>query len=203
MSLGSLSIAKQTFQRHDFSRQNQIRILDVGPTVPYYIRRDLIDNGGHYYATTVNVPGKNITNIAVPVAGFNFNIPGQTTYEPNPWTVTFRTPGDYFLRDSFERWSFETMNEESSCGAFQFPCDTSTLDIAVFSPGCKALKGYRLIGVYPQAVGEIAYDQNINTGVQFNLMILHQLMLSIVKVWRLIIYISRWNQMQPKAVHVV
>ena len=157
--LGSLSIAKQVFQRHDFSRQNQIRILNVGPGVPDYVRRDLIDLQGHYYATTLVVPGRTINNIDVPVAGFPFKVPGQASYDPNPWTVNFRTPGDYFLRNSFERWSFETMNEETMCGAFQFPCDTSTLDIAIFTPGCQALKGYSLIGVYPQQVGPISYDQ--------------------------------------------
>jgi hypothetical protein len=157
--LGSINIAKQVFQRHDFSRQNQIRILDVGPGVPDYVRRDLIDLQGHYYATAVTVPGRSITNIQVPVAGFQFNVPGQATYEPNPWPVTFRTPGDYYLRNSLERWSFETMNEETMCGAFQFPCDTASLDIAVFTPGCQALKGYKLIGVYPQNVGLISYDQ--------------------------------------------
>jgi hypothetical protein len=157
--LGSINIAKQVFQRHDFSRQNQIRILDVGPGVPDYVRRDLIDNQGHYYATTVTVPGRQITNIDVQVAGFPFKIPGQASYDPNPWSVTFRTPGDYFLRNSFERWSFETMNEETMCGAFQFPCDTASIDIAVFTPGCQALKGYKLVGVYPQNVGPISYDQ--------------------------------------------
>ncbi len=157
--LGSLSIAKQVFQRHDFSRQNQIRILDVGPGVPEYVRRDLIDLQGHYYATTVIIPGRSIANIDVPVAGFNFKVPGQASYEPNPWTVQFRTPGDYYLRNSFERWSYETMNEDTMCGAFNFPCDTSSIDIAVFTPGCKAIKGYKLVGVFPQNVGPINYDQ--------------------------------------------
>jgi hypothetical protein len=99
--LGSLSIAKQVFQRHDFSRQNQIRILDVGPGVPEYVRRDLIDLQGHYYATTVIIPGRSIANIDVPVAGFNFKVPGQASYEPNPWSVQFRTPGSSISRRRF------------------------------------------------------------------------------------------------------
>lgn len=160
--LGSLTLAKQVFQRHDFSRQNQIQIVGVGSSVPDYVGRDLIANDGRYYATTLTIPGRTITNIDVPVAGFPFKVPGQASYEPNPWTITFRTPGDYFLRNSFERWSFETMNEESMCGAFNFPCDTSSLDIAVVSAGCESVKGYTLIGVYPQQVGPITYDQ---TGV--------------------------------------
>ena len=160
--LGSLTLAKQVFQRHDFSRQNPIQIVGVGSSVPDYVGRDLIANDGRYYATTLTIPGRTITNIDVPVAGFPFKVPGQASYEPNPWTITFRTPGDYFLRNSFERWSFETMNEESMCGAFNFPCDTSSLDIAVVSAGCESVKGYTLIGVYPQQVGPITYDQ---TGV--------------------------------------
>lgn len=172
--LGSIQLAKQVFQRHDFSRQNQIRIVGVGDGVPDYVRRDLIENNGSYYATTLVVPGKSITNIDVPVAGFPFKIPGQTTYEPNPWTVNFRTPGDYFLRNSLERWSFHVMNEESMCGAFQMPCDNATLDIAVFSPGCQAIKGYKLIGVWPQSIGSISYDQTAVEVTQFDVALHYQ-----------------------------
>jgi hypothetical protein len=66
------------------------------------------------------------------------------------------------------------MNEQSMCGAFQFPCDTATLDIAVFTPGCEGIKGYRLVGVYPQSVGEIGYDQTAIEVTTFNVALQYQ-----------------------------
>jgi len=164
MALGSIQKAKQVFQEHDFSRQNQIRILDVGPGVPDYVRAELVEKpvgaGGYLYATAYSVPGRSITDIPVPFQGFNFHIPGQVTYEPNPWQITFNTPGDYLVRNALERWSFATINEDTSCGQFNFPCDTASIDIAVLSPKCKIMRVYRLIGVYPQNISEIAYDQS-------------------------------------------
>ena len=179
MALGSIQKAKQVFQEHDFSRQNQIRILDVGPGVPAYVRQELIEKpvgaGGYLYATSYAVPGRTINNIQVPFQGFNFNIPGQVSYEPNPWTVTFNTPGDYLVRNAMERWSFATINEDTSCGSFNFPCDTASIDLAVLSPQCKIMRVYRLIGVYPQSVGPIEYDQTAIERTTFQVALHYQM----------------------------
>lgn len=179
MALGSIQKAKQVFQEHDFSRQNQIRILDVGPGVPPYVRAELIEKptgaGGYLYATTYSVPGRNINNIQIPFQGFNFNIPGQVSYEPNPWTISFNTPGDYLVRNAFERWSFATINEDTSCGQFNFPCDSSSIDIAILSPKCQIIRVYRLIGVYPQSVGPIQYDQSAIEKTTFDVALHYQM----------------------------
>lgn len=179
MALGTILKAKQVFQEHDFSRQNQIRILDVGPGVPDYVRAELIDKptgaGGYLYATSYGVPGRTINNIPIPFQGFNFNIPGQVSYDPNPWTIEFQTPGDYLVRNAFERWSFATINEETSCGQFNFPCDTSFLDIAVLSPSCEIMRVYRLVGVFPQNVSPIQYDQTNIDRTRFTVALQYQL----------------------------
>ena len=179
MALGSIQKAKQVFQQHDFSRQNQVRILDVGPGVPAYVRAELIDNpvgaGGYLYATTYSIPGRTIESIDIPYQGFKFKIPGQASYEPNPWQITFSTPGDYLVRNAFERWSFATINEDTSCGKFNFPCDSSSIDIAVLSPQCKIIRVYRLIGVFPQSIGAIEYDQTEIQKTQFTVGLQYQM----------------------------
>ena len=164
MALGSIQKAYQVYQEHDFSRQHQIRILAMG-NVPDYVTQEIIEKptgaGGYVYATTYSVPGRSINNIQLPYQGFNFNIPGMVAYDqPNPWTINFKTPGDYLVRNALERWSFAVVSDETSCGAFHIPCPDTTIDIAIISPKCTILRVYRLHGVYPQSISNIEYDQS-------------------------------------------
>jgi len=167
MGLGSIKQAYDVFKQHDFSRTFQLRILDVN-NVPDYVRQELINSEGRLYATTYVVPGRSIQNIEIPYQGFQFKLPGQVAYDsPNPWSITFRTPGDYLVRNALERWSFETANDETSCGRFNLPCENTTIDIAVLSPKCEIIRVYRLHGVYIQNISEIQYNQEQNEGTTF------------------------------------
>lgn len=167
MALGSIKKAYEVFRQHDFSRSFQLRILDFN-NVPDYVERELIQSEGRLYATSYVVPGRTIQNIDIPYQGFQFKLPGQVAYDsPNPWTITFRTPGDYLVRNAFERWSFETANDDTSCGRFQMPCESTTVDIAVLSPKCEIIRVYRLHGIYLQNVSEIQYNQENNEGTTF------------------------------------
>lgn len=167
MALGSITKAYETFKKHDFSRSFQLRILDVGSGVPSYVRDELISQDGRSYATSYKVPGRSVENINVAYQGFKFNLPGQVVYQTQPWDITFNTPGDYLVRNALERWSFETSNDETSCGKFHMPCESSSITIAVLSPKCQVLRTYDLIGVYIQNVSEIAYNQAETAGTTF------------------------------------
>jgi hypothetical protein len=171
MALGSIQTAYQIFQEHDFSRQQQVRILAMS-NVPDYVTQEILEKptgaGGYVYATTYSVPGRSINNIQLPYQGFNFNIPGMVQYDqPNPWPITFKTPGDYLVRNALERWSFAVVSDETSCGAFHIPCPDTTIDIAVISPQCTILRVYRLHGVYPQSISNIEYNQEAVEITQF------------------------------------
>jgi hypothetical protein len=167
MALGSIKQAYNVFKQHDFSRSFQLRILDMN-NVPSYVQQELIGSEGRLYATTYVVPGRSIQNIEIPYQGFQFKLPGQVSYDsPNPWTITFRTPGDYLVRNALERWSFATANDETSCGEFNLPCANTTIDIAVLSPKCQVIRVYRLHGVYIQNISEIAYNQENVEGTTF------------------------------------
>lgn len=176
MALGSIKNAREVFQQHDFSRQWQIRFLNMN-NVPDYVYRELIEKpagmGGHLYIKTMSIPGREITNIEVPYQGFPINVPGMAKYTPNPWSLTVRTAGDYLVRNALERWSFETISDETSCGK-GFACDNTTIDVAVLAPNCDIMRVYRLHGVYPQSVGEIAYDITNNDLTEFTVAFQYQ-----------------------------
>ena len=162
MAFGSIKKAYEVFREHDFSRQFQIRVLNMNG-VPDYVYSEIIEKpagaGGYVYATTYSIPGRTITDMQVPYQGFNFHIPGPVQYDqPNPWSIAFRTPGDYLVRNALERWSFATNSDETSCGAFNIPCPDTTIDLAVLSPKCEIMRVYRLHGVYPQSITAIEYN---------------------------------------------
>lgn len=176
MALGSIKKAREVFQQHDFSRSWQIRILNMN-NVPDYVYNEIIDKpagmGGSVYAKTMVVPGRDITNIEVPYHGFPINIQGMAKYTPNPWPITFRTPGDFLVRNALERWSYATISDETSCGT-GFPCDNTTIDIAILSPKCDIMRVYTLHGVYPQSVGQISYNIEGNDPTEFEVAFQYQ-----------------------------
>lgn len=175
--LGSILDAQQTFANHDFSRGFSIRILDINGA-PDYVKNELLyapaGQGGAVYANSIVVPGKTITDIPLVYQGFTYHIPGMVQYEPNPWTITFKTPGDYLVRNAFERWMNEIVSDETTCGSSKFPCPNVTLDIGILSPNCEIERIYQLIGLYPQSVGQIQYDLTSNEIVTFDVSLHYQ-----------------------------
>lgn len=170
MALGSIKEAYNVFQQHDFSRSFQLRFLNIN--VPglagAQAARELMGQDGRYYITTMVVPGRTVQNIDVPYQGFQFKLPGQVSYDsPNPWTLTFRTPGDYLVRNALEQLSFATANDETACGSFNLPCKENTITIGVMNPKCQIIRAYDLVGVYIQNISEISYNQENMEGTTF------------------------------------
>jgi hypothetical protein len=170
MALGSIKEAYNVFQQHDFSRSFQLRFLNINVpgTAGSQAARELMDQNGRYYITTMSVPGRTVQNIDVPYQGFQFKLPGQVSYDsPNPWTLTFRTPGDYLVRNSLEQLSFATANDETACGSFNLPCKENVITIGVMNPKCKIIRAYDLVGVYIQNISEVSYNQENMEGTTF------------------------------------
>ena len=153
----SIRGAEQVYKQHDFSRSHQLKILDFNG-VPDYVRDEFINLNGRYFATSYSVPGISIENVTVPYQSFKFNIPGQVNFE-GTYTINIKTAGSFLVRNACERWITSLFNVDSSCGNFGFPCPDASLLIGVMAPNCQLIRGYKLIGVYPQNVGPIAYNQ--------------------------------------------
>lgn len=165
MPLGDLVTAQKTFAQHDFSRQNQLRILSMSNTIPEYVRNEWLYSpvglNGAVYITTAVLPGRSVKNIPVTYQGFDFPTPGQVAYDqPNPWTMTANVPADFLGYNSLVRWQFDLMNEQTNCGAPKFACPDATWDIAILGPDCKIMRIVRLVGVWPTNIGAITYDSS-------------------------------------------
>ena len=166
--LGSIRNAYTVFQEHDFSRENQFRILSIYGA-PDYVAKELLDKpegeGGVYYLQSASVPGRTISDIPHEYHGFTFHIPGMVAYSnPNPWSLTFTTPGDYLVRNALEAWHFSIFSDETSCGNFQIPCEGTIIRIGLVDRKCRIIRAYDLVGIYPQDIGEIQYNiQSTNT----------------------------------------
>ncbi len=153
----SIRGAEATFRKNDFSRSHQLKIIDFNG-VPEYVRNEFIDLNGRAYVSSSSVPGVSITNIPLMYQSFEFNIPGQVKFE-GTYTINIKTAGSYLVRNACERWINSLYSVDTSCGAFGFPCPDATMDIGVLAPNCDFIRGYRLIGIYPQNVGPIQYNQ--------------------------------------------
>lgn len=167
----SLKTAAQIFKQHDFSRQHQLRILDL-LNVPDYVRNEIIDLEGRVFLTISSVPQKSISTMEVPYLGFRFRYPNMVEY-PGTWQITFNTPADYLVRNAIERWMNDTVNEQTLCGV-GVPCESTAIDLALLGPSCNVVRGYRLIGVWPSEIGEVAYDQSSTERTTFTVTFTYQ-----------------------------
>lgn len=141
-------------RRHDFSRKFQFRILQIGDA---RYTDDLMQ--GIVYMTTAKVPGRSITNKAVPYMGLDFNVPGTAKYDGSAdYNVRFRLPQNFLTRNTFEKWNFNIFNDETSTGDYSIPCPNSILEMALINNKGNSIRQYRLIGVYCKSIGELEYD---------------------------------------------
>lgn len=182
MSLGSIRNAYEVYQRHDFSLSNYFRLISI-LGAPEYVSREINEKpygeGGALYIKSASIPGRTVQNIPVPYQGFEFNKPGAVKYDNNPWQVTFKTPGDYLVRNALEQWSFEIASDETSCGRGNIPCPNSVIRLGLTDASCKIIRVYDLIGVYPSNVSSIEYDMESTSLTQFTVDFYYQ-------YWRLV-----------------
>lgn len=183
MSLGSIRNAFEVYKKHDFSRSNQFRLISI-VGAPDYVNREINERpageGGALYIQSATIPGKTIVDMEIPYHGFNFHAPSTVRYEDNPWSVTFRTPGDYLVRNALEAWQNEIVSDETSCGVFKIPCMNTKIRIGLTaSDSCRIIRVYDLIGVYPTKIGPIQYDLTQATMTTFEASFYYQ-------YWRLV-----------------
>lgn len=171
MALGSIRNAYEVYKAHDFSRSNQFRIISI-LGAPDYVNREINERpageGGALYIQSASIPGKSIVDMEVAYHGFSFHVPSSVKYNNNPWSVTFRTPGDYLVRNAIEAWQNEIVSDETSCGNFKIPCMNVKIRLGLTaSDSCRIIRVYDLIGVYPSNLGEISYDLSQATMTTF------------------------------------
>ena len=148
----------KTAVRNDFARVFQFRLMTFGP-INFNAETHLA------YVETASLPGRAITNIPVPYMGLQFNTPGTANYPGSAgYNVTFRCDQSYNIRAALEAATFNSFDEQTSSGNYGMPSEDSTLELAlldkVIGPDgfAKAIRYYKLYGVWVQSIADATYD---------------------------------------------
>lgn len=168
----SQKTAQAAYIKHNYSRQHNLKVLDIAG-VPDYVSNELIEQEGRVYLTSYTVPGRSLSVLEVPYGEMTYRMPNKISYS-GTYQITASCASDYLLRNALERWQFSVMSELTGCGGSAFPCDSSTLTIVVLGPNCEIVRGYRLIGIFPSEISEISYDQSSTERVTFTFTLAYQ-----------------------------
>jgi hypothetical protein len=143
-------------QARDFARNNLFRVLNInfgGGTEVTFDENDLV------YATTAELPGKTIGNVAVPYMGLNFNVPGTVTYDNSEgYTLTFRSDESHNLREKFLQVQADTFDDADSTGNYFMPTADAVIDLVLLDKQLERVAQYQLVGCSIRNVGNQSYN---------------------------------------------
>lgn len=144
----------------DFSRDFLFRVTDLKlDGLPAMNEEQLI------YAKAAALPGRTITNVAVPYMGLPLNVPGNVTYPGSEgYALNFFLDADSALRNYFETASRNLFDDQSSTGAYGTPDDNSYITLAQLDKNLEIITQYKLIGASLRAINSIEYTMSAGTG---------------------------------------
>jgi len=145
----------------DFSRDFLFRVtsMNLAGIDGEITEEDLI------YAKAATLPGRNITNVAVPYMGLNFNIPGAATYSGSEgYSLTFYVDSKSRLRTLFEKASRAMFDDSTSTGLYGTPDNTNFIELAQLDKDLSVITTYKLIGASIRSIGDIQYQISSGTG---------------------------------------
>jgi hypothetical protein len=149
----------EEIQKHGFSRDNLFRITNIGGPLLDPLYQEYLTEGGHAYLTSSTVPGRTISNQTAPFMGLDFNVPGTAKYNNSSgWQVSFRTPGDFLVRNALEQMNYGIFDDGTSTGEWGVPCIDNFITISLLNIRGDIVRTYTLRGVYPVSIGDISYD---------------------------------------------
>jgi len=148
---------------YNFSRNFNFRILEI--TSDGGGAYTMSDGGLLVYAKTASLPAREITNVAVPYMGMNFNLPGTATYpDGTGYSITFYADQASSIRQLFEDWSRWVFDDQSSTGQYNTPSRNATITLAQLDNQNNVVATYVLYGVTPRNVGPISYTMAAGDG---------------------------------------
>lgn len=159
----NLQIANNSFRKHGFAKEHQLRILKFGPE-PFNSRLQR----ARYYVTSASIPALTRESLDVPFQGTNIKTVGQLQYGGNESSISFRTAGDFLGRNDLEQWITEVgMNPMTGDGKFCVGED-STIQYVIIDDKGRVVRGYEFFGVFPNNVGEINFNNEGNAPTTFD-----------------------------------
>ena len=117
------------------------------------------------YAKAANLPGRTISNVAIPYMGLNFNVPGAASYPgAEGYQLTFYLDSKSRLRNLFEKASRAMFDDSTSVGSYGTPDQTNFIELAQLDKDLEIISSYKLIGASIRAVNDIQYQISTGTG---------------------------------------
>lgn len=145
----------------DFSRDFLFRVtaINLAGIAGEISEEDLV------YAKAANLPGRTISNVAVPYMGLNFNVPGTASYTgAEGYSLTFFLDSESRLRNLFETASRAMFNDATSTGLYGTPDDSNFIELAQLDKELNVISSYKLIGASIRSIGDIQYQISSGTG---------------------------------------
>lgn len=150
----------------DFARDFQFRVLSIdsgGSSSVTFDEDDLV------YCTAANIPARNVTNVAVPYMGLNFNLPGSATYPgSDSYTLQFYCDQNSQIRQKFEDMSRDIFDDATSTGNYFAPRQSAVIDLVQLDTQLNEVAQYQLVGASVRNVGELTYNISSGTGTIVN-----------------------------------
>lgn len=151
-----------TAASRDFSRDFLFRVTSMNlPGAGEMPEASLV------YAKTANLPGRAITNVAVPYMGLNFNVPGNATYPGSEgYSITFYLDSDSTIRQYLEAASRGLFDDATSVGGYGTPDDTYFIELKQLDKDLEPIENgtYKLIGASVRSINDISYSMAAGTG---------------------------------------
>tara|TARA_R110000751_G_scaffold76468_2_gene154271 strand:+ start:228 stop:767 length:540 start_codon:yes stop_codon:yes gene_type:complete len=143
----------QVAQTRDFTRNFQFRVTDVLDRGQSILTPDDL-----VYVTAAELPARAIANKTLPYMGLSFNIPGAASYPGSDgYQITFRSDMEQGIRRIFENWQRSIFDDRTSTGSYRI-FSSSRIVLDLLDQNFNTMRQYILHGVWPQNVGNIAYD---------------------------------------------
>jgi len=150
----------RTAAARDFSRDFLFRVTQMQlQGVPALTESQLV------YAKAAALPGRAISNVAVPYMGLNFNVPGNVTYPGSEgYNLTFYLDADSDLRNYFEAASRSLFNDLNSSGEYGTPDDGFFITLSQLDKELNPISEYKLVGASLRSINNIDYQIASGTG---------------------------------------
>ena len=144
----------------DFSRDFLFRVTQMQlQGVPALTDDQLV------YVKTAALPGRTISNVAVPFMGLNINVPGGVTYPGSEgYALQFYLDANSDLRNYFEAASRSLFNDINSTGEYGTPDDDFFIQLAQLDKDLEPIAEYKLIGASLRNIENISYNIAEGTG---------------------------------------
>ena len=160
-------------------------LFQVIVTPPPSLALDLLSRRKFSLTTrATSVPEQNIDQIQIPYMGRKIKVAGDRTYAD--WRVTVMNDEDFGVRSMFEKWSNAlnraVSNTRMAMGDGSAESYKADMTVLQFSKEGEIIRGYQLVGSWPQLVESMELDWDSTNQIQnFNITLAYDYWIPVVE----------------------